>query len=146
MSALTLIEGPPGSGKSDIARSAIQDGEADLLVEFTALWAALRAVDRLPTGRYPIRKNSDPFIKNGYGSALKTTAVRLALQRDLRVIVSSGSRDDAKKWAPLAAEIGAKFEVRTVDPGRAVVTARLADDSGNLSVECQQALGRWYGQ
>ena len=89
MSTLTLIEGPPGSGKSDIARSAIQDGEADLLVEFTALWAALRAVERLDTGRYPIRKNGDPFSRMATVPLWKTTAVRLALQRDLRVIVSS---------------------------------------------------------
>ena len=32
-----------------------------------------------------------------------------------------------------------------VDPGEAVVRARLANKSGQLEPECVKAVGRWYG-
>ena len=46
MASLTLIEGPIFSGKSQIAKEIIADGEADILVEYSALWAALRGIER----------------------------------------------------------------------------------------------------
>lgn len=143
---LTLFEGPPGSGKSQRVREAIQDNEIDVASDFTSLWAAVRQVQRGPDGKYPIRKDDDPALTEGYLSALQTAAVTLALRRGMRVAVTSGTSGTAEKWAERAGVQGASFAVRTYDPGETVVKARLADESGELPEECQQAVRRWYGK
>ena len=49
----------------------------------------------------------------------------------------------ATKWQQVAREEDALFSLRTVDPGIDVVKKRLAVD-GELSPECERAIGRWY--
>ena len=96
---LTLFEGPPGSGKSQLVKKAIEDGEIEVVSDVTSIWVALRQVEREPeTGRYPIRKDSDPALTKGLLSAIQTQVVRLSLSRGLRVAVTSGSRGTSEKW------------------------------------------------
>lgn len=140
---LTLIEGPAGGGKSDLAREMRTAGEIDLIADVTALWVALTGVRRGPDGRYPVRLDDDPAL--GAARYLQTTAVHHGLRENLNVAVTASVRDQAGKWGAVAAENGAGFRVQTVDPGIDVVTDRLADPiSGELSEECDVAIGRWY--
>ena len=146
MADLTLIEGPAGSAKSAIVEDKLRAGEVDVVADLTAMWAALRAVRRGPDGRYPTRTASDPAIRTGLAAYMRRTAVRQGLRSQLKVVVTSGSRHEAEIYAALAEELGVTFERMTEDPGLEVVTERLADpETGQLSSECERALGRWYG-
>ena len=141
--ALTLLRGPGGGGKSALARRRLDDGDVDLQADYTALWAALRGVERGPDGRYPDRLDSDPAVP--LASYIKATVARDALRRGLRVLVTSSRRDDEAHWRDIAAAAGAEFVTETVDPGRDVIAARLADpETGQLSAACASVLSRWY--
>ena len=139
--SLLLIAGPVFSGKSEVARQAIEDGEADLLFEYTALWAATRAVKRDAKGRYPVRADDDAFNREGFGSALVSAGVGAALERSLRVIVSSSKRNAAADWQPVAAQYDAAFSVRLIDPGETVIDARIV--AAGDEEECVKAYRRW---
>ena len=117
--------------------------EVDVLADYTALWAGLRGIEREPDGRYPIRQDSDPAVRSGLVPWVRAAAVRQALRVGLRVVVTSGTPRTAVKWSTVAREEGALFSLRTMDPGEAVARERLAVD-GELSDECEQAVGRWY--
>ena len=141
---LTLIEGPAGSGKSQIVAEMLAADELDIVADLTAIWAALRGIERGPDGRYPIRTDDDPAIASGLAAYVRTVVVRRGLEKDLDVAVTTGTPDTAVRWSEIAEESGAAFSVLTVDPGEAVVRDRLAVD-GVLSDECAGAIGRWYG-
>ena len=141
--SLTLIEGPAGSGKSQMVAAMLEAGEVDIVADLTELWAALRGVKRGPDGRYPIRMDDDPAVATGLAAYLRATAVRQGLRSDLRVAVTSGSPDTAAHWSEVAREAGAAFSVQTIDPGEAVVRERLTVD-GILPDQCEGAISRWY--
>ena len=139
---LTLIQGPAGSGKSAVAAESLAAGEIEVLADTTALWVALSGVVRGPDGRYPVRDESDPALASAL--YLQAVAARFALSRGARVGVTTSRRGQESRWAQMAQEAGVEFNVRTVEPPEDVVRARLADDDGNLSSECERALSRWY--
>lgn len=137
---LTLLQGPVFSGKSQVAEKMIEDSEADLLVEYTALWASLRAVKRGKDGRFPIRRNSDPF--NTIGNTLKLVITEESLKKGLRVIVSTGVSGEVEKWSSVAQKANASFDLKTVDPGVSEIDKKLIE-AGD-SEECLNAVKRWY--
>ncbi len=143
--ALTLVEGPAGSGKSQIVARLLEEGEADVQADLTAQWVALTGVRRGPDGRYPIRDANDPTIRTGMAPYMRRTAVRQGARSGLRVVVTSGTPGEADAYRAVADELGVPFNVRTVDPGEAVVRERLADADGVMGAECEAAVGRWYG-
>lgn len=143
--SLLLIEGPAGSGKSQLLDEMLAGNEVDVISDLTAFWVALRAIKRLPDGKYPVRTADDPAIRAGIAAYLRATAVHKSLSAGLRVAVTTGTPDTLGKWQQVAASHNTSFAVQTVDPGRAEVTRRLADSNGNLSQECSQAISRWYG-
>lgn len=122
-------------------------GEIDVQADLTELWVALRGVKRGPDGRYPIREDDDPAVRSDLAAYLRAVAVRQALREDLAVAVTSGTPDTATKWQTVAAEAGATFAVRTIDPGREAVRAALSKDGAGvtLDLECEKAVDRWYG-
>ena len=140
---LLLVEGPAGSGKSQLVASMLAAGELDIVADLTGLWAALRGMARGADGRYPVRTDADPAVSSGLATYLRAAAVRQGLRADLRVAVSAGTPDMAPRWAQVAEESGAAFTVRTVDPGEQVVRDRLAVD-GELHPQCERAVNRWY--
>ncbi len=145
--AIRLLRGPAGGGKSQRAKRLIEDGAADVQADYTALWAATRAVDRGPDGKYPTRTADDPSVP--MVSYLKAVVAREAVQRGLRILVttSTGGDEEVDRWRDVAREAGAAFDVETVDPGPAVARARLVDpETGELDPECEEALRRWYSQ
>ena len=141
---LTLIEGPAGSGKSQIVAAMLAAGEVDVQADLTAIWAALRGIERGPDGRYPVRTADDPAIRSGLAAYVRAVVVNQGLRQGLRVAVTTGSPDTAVRWAGVAEESSSSFAVLTVDPGEAVVRDRLTVD-GVLSDECSEAVNRWYG-
>lgn len=141
--ALTLLRGPAGGGKSQRAQRLVDDGAADVLADTTALYAALAGVQRGPDGRYPPREETDPLLP--ITTYIRAVVAREAVRRGLRVVVTSSRRDDEDHWRDVAAEGGADFDAETIDPGRTVILARLADpETGELSAACDAALRRWY--
>ena len=143
--SLTLFRGSAGSGKSQLVQESMQAGEHQVVSDFSELWAAVRGKRRNPeTGRYPIREDDDPAVETGLVAYLQTVVVRQALEKDLDVVVTSGSPDTVQRWQEVAEGAGASFAVSTIDPGRSVAEARLAID-GVLSSQCAGALSRWYG-
>ena len=145
---LVLVEGPAGSGKSQLVEEMLAAGEIDVVADLTALWVAMRGVRRNSDGRYPVRDDDDPTITAGLAAYMRAVVVREGLRQGLDVAVTSGTPDTAVKWSEVARENETPFSVQTVDPGEAVVRQRLAafGEDGELLAECEQAIGRWYGR
>ena len=139
--SLTLVEGPVGSGKSEVLRNLLSTAAVDLVADTTPLWSALRLIERGPDGNFPERLRSDPALLTAL--YLKTTTARRALSEGLRVAASTSTPLQAEKWRAIAAEFDAVFEVTTVDPGEAVVRERLGGEA--ITEECNAAVQRWYG-
>ena len=136
-----LLSGPAGAGKSQVAREErLRSAEPAVIADFQSLYAALSGDVRGPDGRYPLRDERLLPITEG----LRLTVIAFAVQRGLRVIATN-SDGDADRRADLLRRLGPDSRERIADPGRDVVTARLADPAtGDLSPECDQAIGRWY--
>ena len=142
---LTLVEGPAGSGKSQLVEGMLAAGEIDVQADLTAIWVGLRGVRRGPDGRYPKRLDGDPTITSGLAAYMRATVVRQGLRQGLRVAVTSGTPATAVKWAEVARENQSLFTVLTVDPGEDVVRQRLMEvGEDQLAEECERAVRRWY--
>lgn len=142
---LTLLRGPAGGGKSQRIRAMLDAGELDAEADFTRLHVAITGAERDADGRYPARRDDDPLV--ALASYLKAVVVREGLRRGFRLAVTTSDSDEAEvdRWREVATGAGAAFAVQTVDPGRAVAAARLADpETGELAGECATALARWY--
>ena len=139
---LYLIQGPAGSGKSAVAADSLAAGEIEVLLDTTALWAALSGAVRGPDGKYPVRGDDDPAL--GAALYLQAVGARFSLEQGARVGVTTSRRGQEARWAEVAREAGAEINVRTVDPGEDVVRGRLAGPDGSVSSDCERAIGRWY--
>ena len=145
MASLHLIQGPAGSGKSQVARDLLEAGEVQAVADTTSLWAALAQARRGPDGRYPVRADDDPAL--GLALYVQATAVRQGLRQGLDVAATTSQRDQVGRWREILEDEapGGELHVRTVDPGEDVIRARLAEQGGALSPECEAAIGRWFG-
>ena len=146
MAVLHLVEGPAGGGKSQHVREMLAAGVVSLVADVTRLWAALGGHERDPeTGRYPIREDGDPAL--ALALYIQTAAVRQALAEGQDVVVTASTRSAESKWRAVVESLDdATMSITTVDPGRAVVIARLAtaDDPLALKEACARAVDRWY--
>ena len=97
---LTLIEGPAGSAKSGLVGERIAAGESDVVADLTALWAALRAVERGPDGLYRVRGDADPAIVTGLAAYMRRVAVRQGLRSGLNVETVAAGWGDGRSAAP----------------------------------------------
>ena len=150
MASLHLVQGPAGGGKSAVTRDMLAAGEIQLLADVTALWAALTGAVRGPDGRYPVRLPDDPGLRAAL--YLQATAAHHGLREGLDVAVTTSQRGQEPRWRAVADTEDAPLRVRTIDPGRSVVLARLAQDVTNaagvtepvVSAACRDAVNRWY--
>ena len=141
--ASILISGPAGANKSALARRLLREAnEATVAADFQSIYAALALVERDPSGRYPLRdERLLPLVEY-----VRQSILRGALAQELDIIVTS-SDGDPKRRAFLLSKLGPGAVERIIDPGEAVVSARLSDpESGLLSDECGQAIQRWYSR
>ena len=137
---ITVVRGPAGAAKSQYIQENAEPG--DVILDVTALWAALTGVERDENGRYPVRRADE----NGLRLALylRAAGVRFSEEQGFGGFATTSSS------SPIAVERlrerGASGPVLTLDPGREVAERRLRDpDTGDLDPECSRALIRWYG-
>ncbi len=138
-----LISGPAGAGKTQIAIAlAAESAEPTVIADFSELLAAISGARRDPvSGRFPPRDERLLPTAEYVRRALISTGVR----RGLNVIATTSDGSRARRDF-LLGELGPGARERVVDPGEAVVRGRLAEPEGELSEECEQAIGRWYGR
>ena len=140
-----LISGPAGAGKSALARQLrdewiAEGGEPVALADFQNIYAAVAGDVRGPDGRFPVRdERLLPIVEY-----LRRALLTAARDRGIRIIATN-SDGDPERRAFLLRELGEGAQERVVDPGEAVVRARLADAAtGEVSEECTAAVNRWY--
>ena len=141
--ASILLSGPAGSGKSQEAKRLLDENpELGAIIDFQSLYVALSGDTRGPDGLYPYRNEALlPIVEY-----LRRAALTAAREREIDVIATN-SDGDPERRAFLLQELGAGATERVIDPGKAVVSARLADPiSGDLSPQCGAAIGRWYNR
>ena len=139
--ANTLISGPAGSGKSAVAKTLVALAEGPVVMaDFQQLYVAISGDERLPDGRYPPRdERLLPTVEY-----LRQTLITSAVERDIEVIATN-SDGDPERRAFLLGLLGPGASETVVDPGKDVVRARLADSlTFTLSIDCEQAVSRWY--
>ena len=141
--ASILLSGPVGAAKSALARSLLAESpELAAIADFQAVYAAITGDLRGPDGRYPLRDDRLLPLTEYIRRAILTGS----LARDISVIATNSDGDPARRQF-LVQQLGPGATERIVDPGRAIVAARLADpETGELSGECDSAIGRWYGR
>ena len=137
-----LISGPAGAGKSQQARAELlsRPGSA-VVVDFQAIYAALLLLERRPNGRYPERSSRDEYVLP-LVEYTRRAVITGALGRELFVIATNSDGSPARRKGLLDL-LGQGATEEVIDPGESVVRARLAED-GQLSPQCEQAIGRWY--
>ena len=138
-----LLSGPAGAAKSALARRLLaESSELAAIADFQSVYVALTGDARGPDGRYPLRNDTLLPLTEYVRRAIITGAV----VRDISIIGTNSDGDPGRRETMLA-RLGAGATERIVDPGRAVVSARLADpETGVLSDECEAAINRWYGR
>ena len=140
---LTLIDGPPASGKSQLAAELLESGEAAVQVDLTELWAAFAGVVRGPDGRYPIRRADDPALH--LARYVRQVATRQSLATGVDVVVTTTSPETTSKIRALVEESNESLRHRTMSIPEGVARMRLSDADGNLSPECEEMLRNYYG-
>ena len=137
-----LISGPAGAGKSQRARQALEvtPGPA-IIIEFQQIYAALLGIERLPSGRYPERRERDNFALP-MSEYIRRAAITAARERDIYAIVTNSDGTPERRTA-LLGFIGPGSSEIVVDPGEDVITRRLSV-RGKLSNQCRQAKDRWF--
>lgn len=141
--ASILLSGPAGAAKSALARQLLADNPGlAAIADFQAVYAALTAVTRGPDGRYPLRDDRLlPLVEY-----VRRAIITGAINREIDVIATNSDGDLTRRQF-LLSQLGDGAQERIVDPGRDIVSARLADPhTGELSTECAAAIARWYGR
>ena len=141
--ASVLLSGPAGGAKSALARRLlVESAELSAIADFQLVYRALTDVERDRGGRYPLR-NEGLLPLTEY---VRRAIIGGAVARGITVIATN-SDGDPERRAFLLGQLGAGATERIVDPGRNIVEARLSDpETGVLSPECDQAVGRWYSR
>ena len=141
--ASVLISGPAGASKSAIARRLLAESAGlAAIADFQSVYRALTDVERDRGGRYPLR-NEGLLPLTEY---VRRAIIGGAVARGITVIATN-SDGDPERRAFLLGQLGTGATERVIDPGRNIVEARLSDpETGVLSPECDQAVGRWYSR
>ena len=141
--ASLLLSGPAGAAKSALARRLLlENPQLAVIADFQSVYRALTDVERGRDGRYPLRDERLLPLTEYVRRAIISGAVT----REIDLIATNSDGDPARR-AFMLSLLGAGATERIVDPGRDIVSARLADPvTGELSLECNAAVDRWYGR
>ena len=140
-----LLSGPAGSGKTELARQLLsQFQRPGVVADFQSIYAALLLLLRNDSGRYPPRLETQ-----GYALAIaeyvRRAIITVALENEVEIIVTNSDGDPTRRNF-LLAQMGPGATERVIDPGIDTVKSRLADVDGLLSVQCGDAINRWFGR
>ena len=137
--AVNVLRGAAGSGKSQEFNKL--KGPDDLLIDVTALWAAVRGLERDPNGRYPVREDDEAGLRMAL--YLKSTAIAFAAREDLDawVTTSSSSPEAVERIRELAGGALGVIHTVYVEEDEALKRLRV---KGRVSKECKKAVGRWF--
>ena len=141
--ASILLSGPAGAAKSALAHRLLRESsELAAVADFQAIYAAITGDLRGPDGRYPLRNEGLLPLTEYVRRSLITGAVA----RQIDVIATNSDGDPGRREF-LLGQLGPDATEQIVDPGEDIVAARLSDpETGILSPECGQAIGRWYSR
>ena len=141
-----LVSGPAGAGKSQVAREIYANlMVAGVIIDFQSIYAALLMLERNPdTRRYAERSPSEAHIL-AVVEYLRLAAITVARNNEL-FIVATNSDGSPVRRAELLQAIGDSAREEIIDPGPDAVKRRLYDVDGILSIQCEQAVARWYGR
>ena len=140
-----LLSGPAGAGKTQLARELLdQFQQPGVVADFQSIYAALLLLVRDSNGRYPPRLETQ-----GYALAIaeyvRRAIITAATENQIEVVVTNSDGNPTRRNF-LLGQMGSGSIERVIDPGIDVVKSRLADASGLLSVQCNDAINRWYGR
>ena len=108
--------------------------------DFQSLVAALLLLERDPSGRFPPRPEWVLPMAEYTRRAVITGARNAEID-----IVATNSDGDPERRRFLLQQLGEDSKEIVIDPGEAVVAARLSNPrTGKLSDDCAKAIGRWY--
>ena len=141
-----LLTGPAGAGKTQEARAMLRAAAGPMVAaDFQSILVALTLLERLPSGRYAERVESQASWLLPMTEAVRQTVITFATERDIGLVATSSDGSPARRGY-LLSRLGAGARELVVDPGIDVVTARLSGPDGVLSEQCSQAIQRFYGR
>ena len=140
-----LLSGPAGAGKTALARELLdQFQRPGVVADFQSILAALLLLIRDSNGRYPPRLET-----HGYALPIveyvRRAIMSVALENEVEIVCTNSDGSPARRNF-LLAQLGPGAIERVIDPGIDVVKTRLADVDGLLSVQCGDAINRWFGR
>ena len=92
-----LISGPAGGGKSAHARQLIDNAATPTVAaDFQSLYAALLLLERLPSGRYPERLESQAYAL-AMAEYLRRVIMTAAAERDIDVITTNSDGSTVRR-------------------------------------------------
>ena len=142
--ANTLISGPSGAGKSRLARDLLAQVQGQgAIVDFQAIYSAMLLLRRRDDGRYPERNPADAHLL-ALAEYTRRAMITGAREMDIEIIATNSDGSPARR-EHLHGLLGPGAVETVLDPGRQVVVDRLSIN-GVLSVQCGQAIDRWYGR
>ena len=112
------------------------------MIDFQTIYAGLLGIERLPSGRFPERLQSDSYALP-MAEYVRRVSITGAVEQEIDPIVTNSDGSPARR-AALLGFLGPGAVETVIDPGLAVVTERLSVN-GLLSVQCGDAINRWFG-
>ena len=110
--------------------------------DFQSIVVALLLLERGTDGKYPVR----PDFVLPIAEYTRRAVITGATAREISIVLTNSDGDPGRRRS-LLERLGPGATERIVDPGQAVVEARLSDaETGELSNECGRAVNRWYGR